>query len=198
MSFPVITTQTLPQKDRTIKTQREPTNLGKKEVKRHPHRNNRNRMIPIPFPPSLSHPRAKNEREWGGRENGMLRIALSVTRLILDKLAHTIFATTLPWGKTARVPREINPLTPYAPMFLMPVAGANHTGPLRAVPAVGNKSDSFPMAGAKGVKIPPNFSFAGGISADSGNQNRGQEISPPRRGFLSCVAKKRSIGGDGA
>lgn len=60
-------------------------------------------------------------------------------------------------GKRAKGGQFPGSFTP--PMFLMPVAGAYHTRPLRAVPA-------FPLREEEGeaggwVKIPPNFSFAG-------------------------------------
>jgi hypothetical protein len=44
------------------------------------------------------------------------------------------------------------------------------------------------------LKIPPNFSFARFLGSETGSQSAEDRERAP----LSCVAKKRSIGGDGA
>lgn len=62
-----------------------------------------------------------------------------------------------------------------------------HTRPSRAVPA------RVLRERVDGIEIPPNFSFAKGLGLGwtQDRENRDEES-------LSCVAKKRSIGGDGA
>jgi hypothetical protein len=57
----------------------------------------------------------------------MLRIALKCRTPGSKPSAHTIFATTLPWGKREKEKKcKSEPLHPFAflpPMFLMPIAG---------------------------------------------------------------------------
>lgn len=103
----------------------------------------------------------------------MLRIAL--------KCHHTQSPHRLSQGdlkKRKRIP---------APMFLMPNAGVD----TRSHQALTGRTGADASTRVVGLKIPPNFSFARVLAVWAEPRSRG-------RNEPSCVAKKRSIGGDGA
>ena len=127
-------------------------------------------------------------------KHGTLRIAL---KCHTTNMAHTIFATALPWGKIRKEARrsETNCSLPpdvsdarLADMEFMPGPHGQYRLALRH----GCGKDA---SGLGGLKITPNFSFAKIRSPQI--EETGTDI-PLGNGFLPCVAKKRSFGEDDA
>lgn len=79
-------------------------------------------------------------------------------------------------------------------MFLMPNAGVSSRSHQALAGSTGPRTSRTKRGRVRVLKIPPNFSFAKGLGSETGSQSAEDRERAP----LSCVAKKRSIGGDGA